>query len=666
MKILADLNTHSEALSQLFDFPAASGPVGIDDKSQVLSPILTSSSLTGADPAQTWDTLNSFLPIFELLGPKLVLDQNAYYIHGLVDDNDLAVLRDHRLMVTEFILSDGDVENIKPKIAPSAFLHISRLLEPNSAFLPSLLRLRIIHTDSYFDCLHLLQTPSLKILEATDVPDHHHPTFFSFLTTLEHKAPFIEDITLGPGRFPLKSLQAILKFTHLHQLELRDAASTINFILFQDIGALPNLESFILDARSCEYISRIPEKQDQSLSPEHTDVGSQTPKSSSDIDSDGPSGDAYFRSSCLGTPILGIHEDDNKTVDHPLQPICEQISGDTNSSASMVGGFPQLKKFHVFGGLPLIQDMIPYIASSTLEDISITVIRLSVQELKDPLTPIQEMEEKAEREALAKVEQRRLARPFPSSVFNGGWREWKEAEAEDKKIEELKTAEATERMQKRKQATFDHHTALYITVLETVSFRWSAHLKVVRFNQLDQSSQPLSIAPTLPNQVYETLFYHPKIEILDFKRWKVDSMEDLLFSLKTSGPKNLKQLHLPIDGPCSAVSLSDLLDIAKACPMLESLQCCVSTLPPIPEYSVPTSKGLSHGLKALFVANDPTSPWDFDQLILVARHLYLLFPYLKALDIVEGSNAEQWVRVRNLVKVFQTIHKDDMYRFATV
>ena len=26
----------------------------------------------------TWHTLNSFLPIFELLGPKFVLDQNAY------------------------------------------------------------------------------------------------------------------------------------------------------------------------------------------------------------------------------------------------------------------------------------------------------------------------------------------------------------------------------------------------------------------------------------------------------------------------------------------------------------------------------------------------------------------------------------------------------------
>ncbi|KAF8801996.1 hypothetical protein BYT27DRAFT_7014767, partial [Phlegmacium glaucopus] len=105
--------------------------------------------------------------------------------------------------------------------------------------------------------------------------------------------------------------------------------------------------------------------------------------------------------------------------------------------------------------------------------------------------------------------------------------------------------------------------------------------------------------------------------------------------------------------------LSDLLDIAEACPMLESLECCISTLPPIPEYPVPTSKALSHGLQVLFIANDPTSPWDFKQLLLVARHLYLLFPRLQTIDNVEGPNAEQWVRIHDLVKMFQTIHKDD-------
>ncbi|KAF8801995.1 hypothetical protein BYT27DRAFT_7173558, partial [Phlegmacium glaucopus] len=268
-------DTYSQASSvPLSNFTASSSTVGKPPP-------------TGADLAQTWHTLNSFVPIFELLGPKFVLDQNAYYIHGLVDDNDLADLRDYNSMVTEFILTDGD--DAEPNIAPSTFVHIARLLEPNSAFLPSLLRLRIINADTYFACLHLLHTPSLKTLEATNVPDHQHPTFLSFLTTLLHKAPLLEDITLGPGRFPLKSLQAILKFTHLRQLELRDAASTINFTFFQDVGALPNLESFILDARSCEYIPRMPEEHYNSLSTEHIE-GSQTPKPSSAINDDGLSG----------------------------------------------------------------------------------------------------------------------------------------------------------------------------------------------------------------------------------------------------------------------------------------------------------------------------------------------------------------------------------------
>jgi hypothetical protein len=164
--------------------------------------------------------------------------------------------------------------------------------------------------------------------------------------------------------------------------------------------------------------------------------------------------------------------------------------------------------------------------------------------------------------------------------------------------------------------------------------------------------------------VYETLFCHPKLEILELKRWQLDSVKDFLSSMKSSSPKNLKQLHLPIDDPGSAISLSGLLYIAEACPMLESLQCCIDTLPPIPEYSIPTTKALSHGLKSLFITNNPASPWDFYQLLLVARHLYLTFPCLQTINSVEGTNAEQWVRIRDLVKMFQVIREDDVYRVS--
>jgi hypothetical protein len=40
------------------------------------------------------------------------------------------------------------------------------------------------------------------------------------------------------------------------------------------------------------------------------------------------------------------------------------------------------------------------------------------------------------------------------------------------------------------------------------------------------------------------LFCHSKPEILEFKRWKLNSVEDFLFSLKASGPQNLKHLRL--------------------------------------------------------------------------------------------------------------------------
>ena len=226
---------------------------------------------------------------------------------------------------------------------------------------------------------------------------------------------------------------------------------------------------------------------------------------------------------------------------------------------------------------------------------------------------------------------------------------WKEREAQYQ-----------ERMKAERVQKYPNHT----TILQTVSSRWAANLKAVKFDNLDGSSRPLFAPPVLLKLVYGTLFRHPRLEILEFKRWELDSVKDFLSSMKSSGPKNLKQLHLPINDPGSAISLSGLLDIAEACPMLESLHCCIDTLPPIPKYSIPTTKALSHGLKSLFIANNPASFWDFDHILLVARHLYLTFPCLQTINSVEGTNAEQWVRIRDLVKMFQVIREDDVYRVS--
>ena len=653
-----------------------------------------------------WHTLNSFHPIFELLGPKFVLDQNAYvssyylstlitlrnsdsfnqYIHGLVDDNDLEILRSYSSLVTEFILADD--ENDKPIIAQPTFLCIAELLERNSGLLPSLSRLRIIQADSYFPYLHLLHTPSLRTLEA-NVPDQQHPSFFSFLTTLVHKAPLLEEIILGPGQFPLKSLQTILRFTHLRQLELRDVASTMDFTFLQGVGTLLNLESFILDVRSCTYTARIPDERPSKTPPaRHTEVESQMSGPSSDVDSNEDTtrvesetlklfsdidNDGFLISYPSSpppiSPAIGINED--KEVDQPLPPIYDQIPCNNSSSISAVGGFHQLKKFHFVGELPLLQDMILYIASSTLEDISITFFHLFPHDLRPELEAEkmsqakrrQEFDQKTqlEIEAMEKAtttaynntnkryKHYSLSRNLSSKrqeILDKAETRWKEQEAQYQV--QYKERKEAEWIQKRR------------SILQTVSSRWSADLKTVKLNNLDRSDTLLPTLPVLPKLVYEPLFCHPKLEILEFKQWKIDSVKDFLLSMKSSGPKNLKQLRLPIADPGSAISISGLLDIAEACPKLEYLHCCIDTLPPIPEYSVPANNALSHGLQSLSVANNPTSHWDFNQLLLAARHLYLTFPGLQS---IEGPSAEQWVRIPKLVKMFQVIRQDDVYRF---
>ena len=150
-----------------------------------------------------------------------------------------------------------------------------------------------------------------------------------------------------------------------------------------------NLEFFILDARSCTYIAHVPEEQPSN----NAGVRREALKLSSDIDGDGPSSIAYPSLSRPSTPKIGVNED---KVDQPLAPIFNQTPINNDFSILAGGGFCQLKKFNFVGGLSLLQDLIMYIASSTLEDISITVYnRRSPQDL----TRKQELEAENMRQA---------------------------------------------------------------------------------------------------------------------------------------------------------------------------------------------------------------------------------------------------------------------------
>ncbi|KIM39363.1 hypothetical protein M413DRAFT_74862, partial [Hebeloma cylindrosporum] len=109
--------------------------------------------------------------------------------------------------------------------------------------------------------------------------------------------------------------------------------------------------------------------------------------------------------------------------------------------------------------------------------------------------------------------------------------------------------------------------------------------------------------------------------------------------------------------------LSDLRRLAESCPSIVSFQSNIIDLQSIPVYPPHegASDALSHGLEILSVGNASENPNPKDVLN-VARHLFILFPYLKEIRTHEGQNQEQWMYIHSLVQLLQTGLLDDAAR----
>lgn len=189
-------------------------------------------------------------------------------------------------------------------------------------------------------------TPSLQSLEASCIPDAQQSTFFSFLTAIKQEAPLLHTLILGPGRFQARSLKIVSQIHTLCHLELKNEDPENSPTFFDNIGSLPKLETLILDAR------HVPSTMTTDQ-PIYTDASNES-----------GAGDVLLSKAC-------------------------------HTPTSPSGTFNQLSKIHVIGRLPLLQDLIPRIMSTRLEDVSITLICLSEDELKVRLA-----KEKAEKQRL--------------------------------------------------------------------------------------------------------------------------------------------------------------------------------------------------------------------------------------------------------------------------
>ncbi|KAF8801979.1 hypothetical protein BYT27DRAFT_7308374, partial [Phlegmacium glaucopus] len=515
--------------------------------------------------------LDSFIPILRHL-PGLYLDQNLYYILGPIAAEDWARLRDYALTVSKFILTDVKNKDSEARISPAAYFRLALSQDLETPFFPHLSDLVIVDADTSLSYLELLLTPSLKSLEVSRIPDAQQPRLFSFLITLAQVAPLLQSLILGPGQFPSISIYTIFQFRNLRQLELKDAVSEMNFAFFKSLGSLPALESLILDARSCEYVSST------------TTMGGKSDKESSKND----------------------------------------IS-DTGDA------FNQLMKLHVIGSPLFLEDLVPQIASTRLEDVSIMVACLFYEELEIKGTKKRPMEKEREAQCLLELELKSL-----------------EGESE----EERRLRAINERKEEKRRLDVYNNTP-FVALLRLLPSRCA----------FSHSPQQALIPPTLLKEAFRTLLLHPTIENLIVKGWRLDSVEDSILGLAELAPSNLKGLFLPLDETNSGISLSTLRHIAIACPKLESLRCCINPLSLIPEYTVPTTEALFHGLRTLSVGNlSPHWQPDSKKLYLIACHLDRLFPHLETINTSEEHNGEQWVVVNELVKMCQKARMDERFR----
>ena len=502
-------------------------------------------------------------------------------------------------------------------------------------FLPSLTDIAIVGADKSMMYLELLLTPSLKSLDVSCIPDAKQPAFFSFLTAVEQEAPLLQTLVFGQGRYPPSSLQIIAKFNNLRHFELKYEDSDIPFGFFDNIGSLPKLETFILDARNVSSSASIASNNTSNESCAMATVDS---PSSNDFSNSDSNRDRY--------------QDGSDFVPH-LQTYHTSVS----TSGAMT--FNQLEKLHVVGWLPLLRDLIARITSTILQDVSVTIIRLSDDdELRREEQERREKDSERREEEGEEARQRRLQEEESwgeydsfSSLGNEGML----MEAEPNKQEQQK---ARERL--KEQLVRDYTTAFIELIRSLCSrARWTTSLKAVSVCQWDKSFQCILKPPTLPEETFRALLLLPAIEILEVKGWTLDFVESVLNAIPLL--PNLKSLLLPLDETNSGISLHTLRQVAENCPKLESFQCSIDTLSLIPEYPVPATDALSHGLRKLSVGNSfPLS--DTKRLRLVARHLYLLFPRLETIDTSQGRNAEQWIIVDEFVKMFQTARMDDMNR----
>ena len=628
-------------------------------------------------------------------------------IRGSLMEADWARLRDYTRTVSKFIVTDN---NSKAQISPAAFIRLARLLHPDMPLLPYLSDLVIVDADTSISYLDLLLTPSLKSLKASCIPDAQQLTFSYFLTAIEKEVPLLQTLILGPGRFISSSLQTISQFNSLHHLELKHEGSELPFAFFDNVGSLAMLKTLILDAR---HVSGTVTGVEPTFIPSPSDNSDATDDNRDEHGAaDGRQSKTFNQLAKLHVtgwlPLLEdlIHRITSTKLEDVSFTFIRLSFAELKVSLAKEKAERERKAEEIRRREEAEKKMREQekLLKDEMERKRIDEERQWREEMEMKMKEqekLWEVDKKMEQELDQKKreeEQSFILFNFPSqskvsalpsysspfSAFGGPYSscESPAEESTKKKKHPAKKQEVTkgqeigvrERLLKEQERqanlSFDAHTVSFTEILRELCCRWTTSLKSFSVCQLGGSFQFLLKPPTLPEDVFRTMLLLPAIQNLEVKGWILDSVEGVLSAVEPI--PNLNCLLLPSESgrSNSGISLPTLRHVAKTCPKLESFQCYIMIDPhsPIPEYSIPTNAGLSHGLRTLSVGSSSSSfpgplPVDKKAGYLIARHLYLLFPKLETIKTSsEEHDAELWASVDEFVKIFQTARMDDLNR----
>ena len=290
------------------------------------------------------------------------------HVVGVASKADILKLFALARRIGTFTLTDKRVD-LESSISPGSYIRLAQLQTPGTPLFPSLKHLRIDHADASLDHLNLLVTDSLRFLEVINIDESQHSVLLLFLFALVDECPHLTSITLSPAQKGWL-ISPCLQFRHLRRLQLDGIVPGFYFEELLAIGqALPELETFILDAETNDYDPRVPTF--------HFETDDEWEGSSGSVSAGSQDVIQEPVSATIGLSPGGQEEAKTANDYCPLDD-CTPLDGATspptkNTPPHRVPTFSQLKKLHIIGPLGLIQDLL--MLASNLEDGSITLVR---------------------------------------------------------------------------------------------------------------------------------------------------------------------------------------------------------------------------------------------------------------------------------------------------